>query len=240
MPEVKTTVPGGVDFARIYAQFDAPIHVLNCGDKCSPYNERGVPFCCDTRHAVPLAYEAEWEFLHQHTNLWHTWEAPDAATSNLLRKQAPDGQVLLECLGHDRCQRNYRTLTCRAFPFYPYFTRENVFIGLSYYWQYEDRCWVISNLAQVSQDYRTQFIQTYDEIFALFPEERTNFHYHSMIMRRVFGRWRRALTLLHRNGGCYKVSPRTGRMRRVSAQLLPKLGPYRVAAELPFSDELIP
>ena len=59
-------------------------------------------------------------------------------------------------------------------------------------------------------------------------------------MRRVFGRQKRAIPLLHRNGKVYKVTPRNGRMRRVDVSRLPKFGPYRVAAEMPFADEVSP
>ena len=56
-------------------------------------------------------------------------------------------------------------------------------------------------------------------------------------MRRVFGRWKRAIPLLHRNGKVYKVTPHNGRMRRVDVNRLPKFGPYRLAMQMPFPDE---
>jgi hypothetical protein len=225
------------DFAVLHAGFQAPIAALNCGDKCSPHNDNGVPFCCDQRQAVPSAYAAEWEYLRANTDLWHEWEGETPEITAELRADAPPGQVLIGCLGHLACQRNYRALTCRAFPFYPYVTREGEFIGLSYYWQYEDRCWVISNLAVVTAEYRTQFIDTFDRLFEALPEEKESFRYHSIVMRRVFGRKKRAIPLLHRNGGVYKITPRTGQMRRLQVDSLPKFGPYKIAAELPFEDE---
>lgn len=227
-----------LDIESLYAGFQAPIAALNCGDKCAPHNERGVPFCCDTRHAVPTVYREEWEYLEQHTDLWHPWESEDPYETAALQNQTPDGQVLVACLGAAACQRSYRSLTCRSFPFFPYLTREGVFLGLSYYWTYEDRCWVISNLQAVSGEYRGQFIATYDALFEAVPQEKENFRYHSNVMRRIFGRKQRAIPLLHRNGKTYKVAPRTGRMRRVDPESLPKFGPYKIAAELPFPDEL--
>lgn len=225
------------DYAKFYAGFQAPIAALDCGDRCAPYNERGVPFCCDTRHAVPTAYLAEWEYLLANTDLWHLWsdEAhPDAAS---LQEQTPGGQVLIACQGHQFCQREFRSLTCRAFPFFPYIDRRGAFIGLSYYWEYEDRCWVISNLQVVSDPYRGQFIAAYEALFAAHPAERENFRHHSTVMRRVFGRRKRAIPLLHRNGGAYKITPRNGRLRRVALEKLPKFGVYKIAAEMPFPDE---
>jgi hypothetical protein len=145
--------------------------------------------------------------------------------------------VLIECQGHTRCQRDYRAITCRAFPFFPYLTREGQFIGLSYYWEYEDRCWVISHLQAVTALYVAQFIAAFDELFAIFPEEVESFRQQGIRMRRVFGRRGRALPLLHRNGYAYKITPRNGRLRRVDPSIFPLHGPYLVASRLPFPGE---
>ena len=229
-----------MNFGALYERFQAPIAALNCGHKCAPYNENGVPFCCDTRHAVPTAYTAEWEYLQRNTELWHLWRSDDPDETAALQNETPKGQVLIACLGHELCQRGFRSITCRSFPFFPYIDREGGFIGISYYWEYEDRCWVISNLKVVSPEYRAEFIATYDSIFETMPEERENFRYHSMMMRRIFGRRHRAIPLLHRNGSVYKITPRNGRMRRVVVDKLPKFGPYKIAAKLPFPEDVEP
>jgi len=226
-----------MNFAALYARFEAPIAALNCGDKCSPYNENGVPFCCDIHHAVPTAYKAEWDYLKRNTDLWHLWQSSDPGETAKLQNEAPKRQVLIACLGYEQCQRGFRSITCRAFPFFPYIDREGQFIGLSYYWEYEDRCWVISNLRIVSPDYRAEFIAAYDSIFENMPEEYENFRYHSIIMRRFFGRRHRAIPVLHRNGSVYKITPRNGRRRKVAVDKLPKFGPYKIAASLPFPGE---
>jgi hypothetical protein len=228
------------DIPELYSLFEAPITTLDCGKKCAPYNERGVPFCCDTRHTVPSAYREEWQYLQVNTDLWHAWQGSTSQETEHLRQQAPDHQVLIECLGHKLCQRGYRSLTCRSFPFFPYITRQGEFAGLSYYWEYEDRCWVISNLQAVSAEYRRQFIDGYDLLFEQMPEEMENFRRFSSTMRRVFSHRRQAIPLLHVNGFTYKVSPGSGRMRRVAPQELPKFGPYAIANLLPFPDEIQP
>ena len=74
---------------KIYQNFRAPIAELNCGEKCAPYNERGVPFCCDTRHVIPAAYLEEWDFLQERTDLWHRWEAQDKKLQARFGKAAP-------------------------------------------------------------------------------------------------------------------------------------------------------
>jgi hypothetical protein len=226
-----------LDFAGLYARFDSPISSLDCGEHCAPYNERGVPFCCDTAHTIPSAYPDEWSHLQDHTGLWHLWEGRDAAETSELRAQAPEGQVLIACLGYIHCQRPFRSIACRAFPFFPYITRQGVFIGLSYYWEYEDRCWVISNLAAVSAHYRAEFFAAFDQLFERMPEDRENFRHFSTSMRRVFGRRHRAIPLLHRNGFAYKITPRNGKLRRVPVDRLPKYGPYAIADRLPFASE---
>ena len=121
------SIPDSNDFETLYAQFDSPITVLDCGKKCAPHNEYGVPFCCDTGHAVPTAYQPEWEYLSKNSNLWRIWDTDDIEETNRLRSEAPDGQLLIGCLGHLQCQRDYRSITCRAFPFFPYITKEGDF-----------------------------------------------------------------------------------------------------------------
>lgn len=226
------------DIPAIYAHFSSPITKLDCGKKCAPHNEHGIPFCCDTRHAVPSAYQAEWDYLKDETNLWRRWQADSPAETARLEAQTPNGQVLIQCLGHEQCQRGFRSLTCRAFPFFPYFTSRKEFIGLSYYWEYEDRCWVISNLKFVSLEYRAEFITAYDQIFELMPEEQENFQQHSAWMRKEFVRRRRAIPVLHRNGGVYKISPGNERQRRVAGETLPTFGVYQVTKALRFPDEV--
>ena len=228
-----------INFADLYARFDAPIAAFDCGERCAPHNENGAPFCCDTRHAVPTAYDAEWVYLQDNTDLWHTWQGRSVAEKRRLEKETPDGMVLLECKGHRLCQRGFRAITCRAFPFFPYITRDDWFVGMTYYWQYEYACWVVSNLQVVTPEYQAQFMAAFDELFERMPEERESYRQYSSTMRRVFGRWGRAIPLLHRNGKTYKVTPRNGRMRRVEATRLPKFGPYQVAAQLPFADEAL-
>lgn len=225
-------------YTDLYTSFHSPISVLNCGEKCAPYNENRVPFCCDTRHAVPTAYQKEWDYLKAQTNLWHLWSPSDSKEVRRMRSETPAGQILIECLGHTQCQRDFRSITCRAFPFFPYISRQGDFLGLSYYWEYADRCWVISHLEVVRPEYRSEFILAYEQIFTAYPQEKENFHHHSSIMRRIFGRKYRAIPLLHRNGHAYKITPRTGRLRRVLINSFPCYGPYLVASEMLFRDEL--
>lgn len=225
------------DVSVLYEGFTAPINRLDCGEKCAPYNG-GLPFCCDIRHAVPTAYPAEWEHLRARTDLWRIWQPDDAPHREHLQNQAGE-LVLLECRmlaqPGGACRRELRTFVCRAFPFFPYFDSAGCFLGLSVYWEYADRCWVISNLQIVEPEYRTQFIHTYERLFARLPEERASFAAHSAEMRRVFRARRRAIPILHRNGNTYKISPATERLRRIRPESFPKYGPYKIADALLFT-----
>ncbi len=230
--------PSPQAFAWLYAAFDEPVTDVDCGLKCAPYNERGVPFCCDPEHAIPTAYREEWDYLQRHTDLWRPWHHPDPKEEQRIRAETPAHQVPIVCKGVACCQRSYRSLVCRAFPFFPYISQQNELWGLSYYWQYEDRCWVLSHLHRVRPAFVQAALEAYRRLFRWYPQERENFAHHSRVMRRVFARRRRGIPLFHRDGFVYLVDPRTETLHRVDPCTLPKHGVYRWAQELPFPDEL--
>lgn len=227
-----------MNFYEYYSNFETPIEVLDCGKKCAPYNELGVPFCCDTKHMVPTAYHDEWKYLQENTDLWHLWHPKDPLEFQELRDETPDSMELIECLGYQSCQRDFRSLTCRAFPFFPYLNSQSEFIGLSYYWEYEDRCWVINNLQVVTDNFRHQFVKTFDRLFSDLPEERRSYSRFSAHMRRIFSRKHLTIPLLHREGDYYKISPSTEKKRRIHPENFPKFGVYKIATMLPFPDEM--
>ena len=227
-----------IDFSQIYKNFNSPVSVLDCGEKCAPYNERAVPFCCDIQHSVPTVYDVEWDYLISNTALWHELEENEVINFNTLQKDVPSGQVLVACKGHHFCQREYRAISCRAFPFFPYINLKGEIVGLSYYWEYEDRCWIISNLNSVTREFVNSTVTTFDLLLRKFPSDRESFHFYSRAMRREFERKQRAITLLHRNGHCYKISPKNERMRKKTNPKFQKFGPYKVAQGLPFPGEI--
>jgi hypothetical protein len=225
------------DFKRLYAAFDAPINSLDCGQKCAPYNQRGVPFCCDIDHTVPTAYQAEWRYLSAQTDLWRLLKDARPQTFAQLCAQIPSGSLPLVCLGHQHCQRDYRSLTCRSFPFTPYISADNDFLGLTYLWEYQDRCWVISNLWALTPRYRRQFIDVYEALFAHVPGEWESCAHHCEEMRRVFRKREAAIPVLGRDGQAYNLSPTSGALEAVEVHDFPKFGPYKVADEMPFPGE---
>lgn len=222
---------------EIYSKFDSSITSFDCGKKCSPYNTYGIPFCCDIGLVVPTAYESEWVYLKNNTDLWHLWEPEDKKRKMELQTILPDGQAMLACKGYEVCQREFRSIACRSFPFFPYIDREREFLGITYFWTYENQCWVISNLGYVNQKYVREFVDAYELIFDLEPSERENYYQYSVSIRRVFGRKHRKIILLHRNGNYYFVNPSDGQMEQVPKDKLPKFGVYEIASELQFPDE---
>lgn len=220
-----------IDFRRLFDTFDEPVTAFDCGQKCAPHNPSGKPFCCDICHAVPVAYKQEWDYLQKNTDLWHEWRgdecAEDPADPTSLREQTPENMLLLACKGPAHCQRQFRSVSCRQFPFFPYITADDRFVGLAYEWAFESTCWVISNLWSVTEAYRTAFIKTYDELFNQWPDEFENYAVTSMEMREHFLAQKRRIPILHRNGGYYLLSPGSERLERVLPDRFHRFGPYQ-------------
>jgi hypothetical protein len=204
---------------RLYDEFDAPVTDLDCGRLCAPDNPSGKPFCCDICHAVPAAYRSEWTCLEKNTRLWHAWHGDECQDGQAghpdLIAETPDSMTLLACLGPQQCERQFRLLSCRQFPFFPYITSDYRFLGLAYEWAFEETCWVIRNPNRVTETYRRQFVATFDRLFALFDEEFENYAAHSAGMRAVFSSRRRRIPILHRDGGQVLVSPGSEKVRKI-------------------------
>lgn len=212
-------------FQRVYDLFDASVGRVDCGSKCAPLNG-GEPVCCSTQHAVPVVHKAEWRFLRSRSRLWRKFEPYDAATREIV-DTLTDTCAAIECKGARFCERDNRSVACRAFPFFPYLSRTGEFLGLAYYWDYEDRCWVISNLKIVTREFIEQFHAAFEEIFRADREEYETFLQQSAIMRRVFTRRRRPFPLICGDGKLMKVLPRgRGIVPARFDEFLP-IGPYK-------------
>lgn len=220
-----------LDIRDLYDAFNEPVTAFDCGQKCAPFNPSGKPFCCDICHAVPVAYKQEWAYLKERTDLWHLWrgdECPEDPTDPaLLQEETPEHLLLMACKGPAHCQRQYRSSSCRQFPFFPYVSSDYRFIGLAYEWEFEPTCWVISHLDTVTEAYRREFIQFYDDIFCLWPDEFESYAALSEDMRTAFGQQKRRIPILHRNGGVYLLSPQSERLAKTQFASLKKFGYYR-------------
>ena len=220
-----------LDVAALYRSFNAPVTALDCGRMCAPHNPSGKPFCCDICHSVPVAYPPEWDYARANTDLWHVWRGDECESEpcdpSVLREETPASMLLLACKGPALCQRDFRSISCRQFPFFPYVTSDYRAIGLAFTWTFESVCWVISNLDQVTETYRAEFVRFYDRLFDLMPDELESYMLLSEEMREAFEDRRRRIPILHRNGGYYLLSPRSERLTRVSPAHFPRFGPYR-------------
>jgi hypothetical protein len=217
-------------YRRIYRQFQAPVARFDCGAKCAPHNG-GVPVCCSTEHAIPVADKPEFDLLRSRTDLWRRFKPADAQARREIADLHEDC-VAIECKGARHCERENRTMACRAFPFFPYMTRTGEILGLAYYWAFEDRCWIISNLAVVTPDFVRECIEAFEMLFA---GDRLECEIHlrlSADMRRVFARRNAIIPIVGRNGAFFAVEPRTHGVRPAAPAEFRAFGPYKDESRL--------
>ncbi len=224
------------DYEKIYRKFGSSIsEKYDCGRICAPLNG-GQPVCCTTDHAVPIVTNHEWKLLQKRTDLWYKLKPKDKAAKEIVA-DLPDNCRAVECKGAAHCERHNRTLACRAFPFFPYFTKEKELIGLSYYWLFEDRCWVISNLQIVDQAFIDEFIWTYEYLFSKDDDELEAFLEQSQSMRKVFSRWNRPIPIIARDGSLLKVLPKSkGKIVPAKLSDFKKHGPFK--SDKAYRDEI--
>ncbi len=216
------------DFGLVFDRFTASVSRFDCGKFCSPLNN-GEPVCCSTDNAIPIVEKTEFEWLKARTDLWHLYKPTDAVSRQIVN-ELHKSCTAIECKGARFCERDNRTMACRAFPFYPYFTREGVLAGLATYWGFEDRCWLISNMRVVERDFVREFIAAYEYIFARDPEELKAMKSQSAYHRRTFSRRKEAIALIGRDGGFFKVQPHSGRIVPLAREKLPRYGAYKTEA----------
>jgi hypothetical protein len=222
--------PSSFDARQLYDGFDIPMTDCDCGEKCARHNARGIPFCCDICQAVPAVYHSEWDYLKDHTDLWHVWrgdECPEEAVDPAsIEAETPAHMLLLACKGPQLCQRPFRSISCRQFPFFPYITSRDRFLGLAYHWDFEATCWVISNLERVNLAFRQSFVTVYEQLFDLWEEDFDAYAITSEDMRAHFAAQKRRIPILHCNGGYYLLSPVSERLQRISCVQFKHFGPY--------------
>ena len=90
-----------------YSLLDESITDYDCGDLCKDANG-GVPYCCQSQHAVPLLYKNEYKYLRSVGDLWHEWRPMDAEDRKLKETEGED-QIFCECKGVEHCIRDQRS-----------------------------------------------------------------------------------------------------------------------------------
>lgn len=218
-----------VEIRRLYAGFERPITKIDCGEKCAPHNPSGKPFCCDICEAVPAAYQSEWATIQLASKLWHPYRGDECPSQNepLNADELPESMIPLACLGAQACERENRLISCRQFPFFPYITADYEFLGLAYDPEFEEKCWVISHLDQVSDAYREEFIRTFDEILALFQDEFESYALQSEELRDARANEQRDIFIILRGGGLVRIDPLEGGITPLEVEQAPKFGVYR-------------
>lgn len=210
-----------LNFDHVYKSFHISSCEEDCGKQCAPFNKSGLPFCCDHTQAIPAAYRQEWDYLAVHSSQWQLSETQQTA------EDLPDHMLLLSCQGPQKCHRPTRALSCRQFPFFPYITADDRFIGLAYEWVFEEKCWLINHLDAVTTAYRSAFMQTYDHIFDHWMFDFESYAIHSEEMRQEFIKLNRRIPILHRNGRNYLLSPGSDRLAKAHPKQYKKFGPYK-------------
>lgn len=215
-------------FEKIYREFTASISEKHdCGRYCAPLNG-GDPVCCDVENAIPAASPPEWKVIKKRTNLWKKYK-PDPEDKDSIKEVESINETCIACVckGAAKCERDNRLLACRSFPFFPYLTKDGEFVGLGYYWIFDDRCWVISNLQVVESEFVKEFVDAYEMLLDVDEGEYEAFLEQSAQMRRVFSRKNQIIPLIDREGGYLKVLPKSGgKIEKADVSEFMKFGPY--------------
>lgn len=201
------------DIPALYEYFDAPVIQLDCGLRCAPRNPNNIPFCCDAQFAIPAIYYEEWEYLRRTTDLWRPYTQETQTQAEALQNQElPQGMLYSVCKGPHHCDRRFRSLSCRQFPFFPYITSSGKLVGLAFEWAFEKVCWVLSNPDEVSSRFCHRFMGAYDALFVDWGPIFKAYYLHSEAMRADFYENRRRIPLLLRDGRQARISPQSERI----------------------------
>ena len=200
------------DFEALYAGFASPPARFDCGKKCAPFNE-GVPFCCDSGWVVPVAYRAEWKFLESRTRLWHEFRPRTSPELAMVEEVDAEQSVFIECRGALHCERENRSVSCRTFPYEPYFDGDENLLGMVYNRVLEGKCYLVDRHRVATKKYIGEFLRFFDRLFELLPGERELYIAQSRRYRQKMSRKKRPLVVLTPDGP-YEAAYRGGKLLR--------------------------
>ncbi len=180
------------NFEKLYQILKSPVCDFDCGELCSK-NNNGVPVCCEVNVVVPILYKEEYDYLCSNSTLWKKFKPKSDDDHELLEDCGYD-DIAAVCKGHKNCDRDYRSLVCRTFPFYPFIDEEGVFIGLTYNYDFEAKCIIVGNCDIVSKTYLRELIEAWNYIFSLDEEE---FEGHYNISREIEVKRKKEKKVLH-------------------------------------------
>jgi hypothetical protein len=193
------------DVKEIYRAFHAPVVTFDCGQKCAHMNG-GIPFCCDDSVAIPVLYKPEITYLKKKTELWRRFKPYDDHERQMASELPPE-QRFSRCKGVQFCERENRSFSCRTFPFFPYFLKDGTFFGLTYYWEYKGRCWILDRYDLVQRDFVEGFVKAWEIVFARLEVEREFFKSYSATCRGAHSRTGRSFPVIDREGRAWLKPP---------------------------------
>ena len=198
------------DFVSLYRDFQSAPARFDCGKKCSPFNG-GVPFCCDTGWVVPIAYVPEWKLLQKRSRLWHEFRPRTQDELKMVDDVEPKDGIFIECRGAEHCERHNRSVSCRAFPYEPYFDAGGNMLGLIYNRVLEDKCYLVDRHRVATRDFIASFLRFFGRLMEKLPSEKELYMEQSRNYRRLMSRRKKPVVVLTLKGP-YRAAYRGGRL----------------------------
>ena len=161
------------DVETIYKQFTSTPTKFDCGKKCAPKNG-GIPVCCDADRAIPVVYRAELNYLLKRTDLWKKLNPKSEYEKKLVKETDPEN-VYVHCKGPAKCDRKYRSFTCRIFPLYPYLDLEGNTLGLVFNRAVGDDCYLLDKPGLISLKHVKDALSVWKTVFLKMPGEKELF-----------------------------------------------------------------
>lgn len=190
------------DVRIFYSILSEEIADYDCGLLCrSP--ESSIPYCCTTRHVVPLLYRTELSYLKNRGDLWNVWEPVQERDRDLL-KMVPSHQVFSECRSGSGCHRLLRSISCRTFPLEPYIDLYGNFSGLTFIRDFTDKdpetgaikCPLTARKGEIRQEFIDTVYDFWERMLSILPEEYATYQETSEFLRREFEKTGRRFHLL--------------------------------------------
>jgi len=186
------------DFEYIYRHYDSTPVRFDCGTLCAPKND-GVPFCCDSGWLIPVMYEREFASLRERTDLWKRFR-PKTNHEKKIVEETDKSSIFGTCLGHERCDRRFRSVSCRVFPFEPYLDLEGNLLGLVYNYRLGNKCPLVDRPKLISRKFVSDQLKMWKYIFEREPSERDVYRDESIQVRRYLSRKKKPIYIFTPRG----------------------------------------
>lgn len=177
------------EYEEFYKNLDSPVTGFDCGTLCAPGNN-GIPVCCHGEQVVPVLYKSELKFLQQRTDMWTRYKA-QTRPEKKLREDMRKFDTLAHCKGIEHCDRRYRSLVCRTFPFEPYVNQQGEFVGILFNDEYEGSCPLIGKPELIRPKFIRECFRFFQTIISRSKEDAEMYIDVSQTLRRRFAQKKR-------------------------------------------------